>query len=345
MIKIALIEVGHFHDECLYSQVQYLNTSDFELTLFCNVKLKPRIDNFQDVKEIVYLDFSTKLNKYKSMFQIWRRITKYNFSKIILNSAESNVYKLLKFPFPQNIEITGIIHNAQNLKNKGKQIAISKRIHKYFALNDFVKNNILNEKLTSNKVEAFYPIFFEALESKLNKPLTEVWITVPGAMDFNKRDYEALVPLKIPKHIKIIFLGSCNSSEAKRFLKEMKNAPIHSNLVFFDSFIDNELFFDYIKNSDYILPLIHPKNDSFKNFLKYKISGSYNLAFGFKIPLLMEQSFSGIPDFEENAIFYDSTKFEILFEKIKTCTKKMYCNSKWDFEYQRQKYTKFILNE
>lgn len=345
MIKIAIIEAGDFHDECLYSHIQYLKSNDIEITLFCNARLKPRIDDYQDIKEIIYLDMSNKVRKYKSWFKTWKHITKNGFSKIILNSAESNIYKLLKFPFPKRIEITGVIHNAQNLKNKGKQKAISRRIHKYLALNDFATNNILLERLTDNKVETFYPIFFPDYENEIRKPEDEIWITVPGAMDYNKRDYDAFNSSRIPEGTKIIFLGSCSSPQAKMFQKQVENGKQRSSFVFFESYINNQLFFDYIKNSDYILPLIHPKNESFQNFLKYKISGSFNLAFGYKKPLLMEQSFASIQDFQENAIFYNLDEFENLFQKLKTYPKEIYHNPKWDFKYQKQKYSNFILNE
>lgn len=345
MIKIAIIEAGDFHDECLYSHIQYLKSEEIEITLFCNSKLKPRIDGYSDVKEIVYLDMSSKLKKYISWFKTWKHITKNNFSKIILNSAESNIYKLLKFPFPKSIEITGVIHNAQNLNKKSKQKTISRRLDKKLALNDFVTQTIISEQLTNTKVASFYPIFFPEFENKLIKPKNEIWITVPGAIDFNKRDYDAFKSCKIPQGTKIIFLGSCNSEQARIFFDELKNNHDQSRFVFFESYIDNNLFFDYIKNSDYILPLIHPKNESFKNFLKYKISGSYNLAFGYKKPLLMEKSFSGIQDFQENAIFYNGDKIEDIFQKINNTTKKMYQNPKWDFEYQKNQYVNFIINE
>ena len=36
MIKIALIEVGAMHDECLYSQIQFLKHKNHKVTLFCH---------------------------------------------------------------------------------------------------------------------------------------------------------------------------------------------------------------------------------------------------------------------------------------------------------------------
>ena len=344
MIKIAIIEAGDFHDECLHSQIQFLKRDDIEVTLFCNSKLKERINDLPDVKEIVYLDLSGKIKKYKSWYQTWRHIVKNRFSKVIFNSAESNIYKLIRFPFPKSIELIGVIHNAHNLQNKPKQKFISKRLHKYLTLNDFVTENIQKEKLTHLKVNSFYPIFFPSFESSLIKPSEKIWITVPGVIDLNKRDYRSFKDLKIPKEVKIIFLGRASTSEGKQFIEDARSYPSADQFVFFNSFIPNALFYDYIKQSDYILPLIHPGNDFFERFLKYKITGTYNLAFGYKKTLLVERSFSEIEDFKENAIFYDHNNMQEIFQKIKNPKKNTYQHPKWDFDIQKENYLNFILH-
>lgn len=344
MTKIALIELGDFHDECLFSQIQFLQQKDIEVTLFCNVKLKSRVNSFSGLKEICYLDLSSKFKKYKSRWNLWKTIVFEGYSKVIFNTAESTIYKLIRLPFPKRIELIGTVHNAQNLKGKSKQKAITKKIHKYVTLNDFTAKNIISEKLTRKKVGAYYPIFFPNFKETLKKPENEIWITVPGVISFDKRDYSIFKNLKLEKNIKIIFLGRANTPDAIEFTSEAETYPSFKSMVFFNEFIPNDLFHDYIKNSDYILPLIHPNNPFFNHFLKYKISGSYNLAFAYKKTLLMEQSFSEIEDFKETAFFYDYTNFERIFDVLYSLEKKVYKNPKWSFEYQKQNYLDFIFS-
>ncbi len=341
--KIALIEVGAFHDECLHSQIQYLKGDEREITLFCNSLLKPRINDLPDVVDIVYLDLGSKFRKHMSWYKTWRRISKRNFNKVIFNSAESNIYKLISYPYPRNVELIGTLHNAHNLIDKTKQKRITKKLDTYLVLNDLVKETIIKEELTNVKVGAYYPIVFPQYKQELIKPKDQLWITIPGVIAFDKRDYGIFENWKLPNHVKIIFLGRANEPEAKEFLAQAKSFPSYENFIFFDSFISNDLFHDYIRNSDYIMPLIHPENEFFERFLKYKITGSYNLAFGYKIPLLMDRSFSHISDFQENAIFYDYRSIQNIFEKIENHEKIFYQDPKWRFEFQKKNYLDLIF--
>ena len=237
---------------------------------------------------------------------------------------------------PYNI----IILNVQSTKQK----YISKKLKKYFVLNDFIKENIETEKLTSNKIASYYPIFYPEFSSKLQKPEGEIWVTIPGVITFDKRDYEVFKLWEIPKNVKLIFLGRANNDDALQFIEEAKNYPSFSQMMFFNAFIPNEVFYDYVKQSDFILPLIHPTNAFFEYFLKYKITGSYNLAFGYKIPMLIEQSFSEIEDFKENAIFYDYKDTLALQKALNTEQIEIYKNPKWDFNFQKKKYLEFIFS-
>ncbi len=343
--KIALIELGSFHDECLYSQALFLGKKEIEVTLFCNKKLKQRLKHCESIIEIVYLDLDSKLKKYKAILKIWNSIRNQGFQKVVFNTAESNIYKLIRLPFPKSVELIGILHNAYKLKNRKKQRTIDKRIHKYFTLNDFVSSTLKDENLTTNKISSIYTIFYPEFKKRIRKPKNEIWITIPGVIALDKRDYYSLIDIHLPKNVKLILLGRSDNSKGDEFLNRLNTFDSYDNIIIFDSFIDNDLFFDYIKNSDFILPLIHPNNESFPQFLKYKISGSYNLAFGFKIPLLMESSFSYIEDFKNNAIFYKHQELNNLLNSLVLTQKEMYNDEKWDFEYQQRNYLNFIFNQ
>ena len=114
MIKIALIEVGAMHDECLYSQIQFLKHKNHKVTLFCHADLEPRIKDFPDLSKIIYLDLSSKIKKYYAWYKIRKYLKDKNFSKVIFNSAERNILKLIYF-LPTKIECIGTIHNADKL--------------------------------------------------------------------------------------------------------------------------------------------------------------------------------------------------------------------------------------
>ena len=340
MITFALIEINAFHDECLYSQVQYLKGPNHHITLICNAALKSRTKSYDGVDRFVYIDLSTKWKKYLAWYKIWRLING-QMSRVIFNTGEIYIYKLLLFPF-KDVELIGVLHNAQKLKRK-KQISISNKLDKYLVLGDFIKNSIENENLTTTPIGVFYPAIFPEVHLQFQKPKDEIWISIPGAVELDKRDYESLFNLKLEKHVKLILLGAPKTEKAIEFIERIHKSNLANNCITFDSFISNEIFHTYIKQSDFILPLIHPNNAQFSAFLKYKITGSYNLAIAYRIPLLLEQAFINHKEYQECAYYYDSRSINTLFN-IMQSTKKLYASKHWDFEHQQNKYLNFVLS-
>lgn len=343
MAKIALIEINNFHDECLYSHILFLKSDGNHVTLICNQKLKSRVENFP-ADEFVFLNLDSKIRKYISWFLVRRTILKQKISKVILNTAEKNIYKLLLLPFPRSVEFIGVVHNIQKIKNSRKQNLIISKLDKILTLGKFIFRNLQEEKLTHKKANYYYPIFFEEHPQIIQKPANEIWITIPGIIDFRKRDNQRIHGCHIPKNVKIIMLGRPVGEEACEFLKQLKNHPTAAQFITFDNFISPDLFHSYIRESDYILPLIHQNTESFSDYLRYKISGSYNLAFAYKIPLLLDESLKEIEDFAGNAIFYRPDELCGLFKELKPEKDIFYKNPELTFEHQKENYLNFIFD-
>lgn len=344
MANVALIEINNFHDECLYSRILFLKSANHHITLICNEKLKSRVSNFP-VDEFVYLNQDSKIKKYQNWFLIRKIIVKQKITKVILNTAEKNIYKLLMLPFPAYAEFIGVVHNVQKIKNSGKQRLIVSKLDKVLTLGKFIFRNLKEEGLIQKRANYYYPIFFEEFPQMIQKPEGDIWITVPGIIDFKKRDNQRVHDCHIPKNVKIIMLGRPVDEEAVAFLNQLKSHPTAAQFITFDEFVSPGLFHSYIKESDYILPLIHENTESFSDYLRYKISGSYNLAFAYKIPLLLDESMSGIEDFEGNAIFYRPENLCGFFKELKTNPTCFFNNPELSFEYQKQNYLNFIFDE
>lgn len=99
------------------------------------------------------------------------------------------------------------------------------------------------------------------------------------------------------------------------------------------------------------MPLIHPVIPRFENYMKYQISGNFNLSFGYKIPLFLHTSFANFDEFKKASFFYNEDNFaEILntiLKDISLITKKseeIKSEKKYDFEYQRINYIRTIEN-
>ena len=273
-----------------------------------------------------------------------------NFEKVIFNTASSNkeVIALTRF-LPKKIKCYGIIHNLRKLNQSASQRTISKRITDYYVLNDFLIDSatLKNKKI---KLHSFYPIFFpEYTTPETIKKISEFWVCIPGELNYKRRDYtiilEALSKLEEMNNLKIILLGKMDleKTDTKSFLSQVKEMGLENYFMTFDCFIDNSVFHEYIKKSDYIMA---PVSLGEQNYLEYKITGAYNLAFAYKKPLICPEELSIIPDLNATSHFYKNAGvLSQLLKNINSGTlsrKKIYDDSKWNFETQQEKYLKLL---
>ena len=75
------------------------------------------------------------------------------------------------------------------------------------------------------------------------------------------------------------------------------------------------------------------------------------MAFAYKIPLLCEKSFSAYEDFNDTSFFYEVDNLigkinELASDKNQFTKQKssMYKLPKWNYDFQREKYIKFLEN-
>ncbi len=347
-MKFALIEIGGSHDECLYSQLLFLKGEVNETHLICSVNLQKQVSNFKHFNAKYFFDFqSSKRKRLKSIFKLWLQIRKEKYDIVIFNTAQGSVLRsLMLLPYAKHTNFVGVMHNANKLSKSNSQKLISKRIKKYFVLNDYVTT--IQKKLPQLKIASFYPIFFPKFKSiSINKPKDEIWICIPGQLQQKRRDYrgliDSLIADSIPNNLKFLLLGRCTKENECAEIKERIEAKgLDKHFVFWNKFIPNDAFYSYIQISDFIMPLVSA--DKEPAYLTHKISGSFNLAFAYKKPLLMEASFKHIEDFQENALFYEYATMNEMLKDLNSniLSKSRYYNPKWELDYQQQKYLEFI---
>lgn len=353
--KIVLIELTSYHEECLYSQIRFLKDANYDVHLIINPKFKENIVLYGiDTNNTKFLDprgASTFLKRIFNWFKTYSYILRNNFDTIIFNTASSNKETIaLVSLLPKRIKCHGSIHNLKKLNDSFSQKIISKRIKDYFVLNDFLVDSMEpNEK--EIKLHPYYPIYFPVYPaSKVLNNKTDIWICIPGEVNYKRRNYdvvlEAFSQLKMNSpNLKIIILGKMNSKnpDVATFTNRVKELNLTPYMVTFENFIENELFHNYIQASDYIMA---PVSNTEQNYLKYKITGAYNLAFAYKKPLITPKEMSVMPDLNENSYFYeDSESLLELFKSIANNsleTKNLYTHEKWNYPYQLKQYLRLI---
>ncbi len=354
--KAALIEIGTAHDECLYSQLCFLKDSGYEVDLICSSVLKEKVTLIASGFTTTFFGFGKNIiGDFKNLLNLRRYLLQNKFSKVILNSADGiKIRNLLLFPFPKEIEFTGILHDSEKIIKSGNQRFINKKVKKYFVLSDYVLDHVNSLKLEKQKFESIYTIFQPEYDSiKISKPTDEFWVCIPGRAEQKRRDYNQLLKnlsqTRLNEKIKIILLGSSDEKFKLQLKETINKLTLMKQFILFEDFLDNNTFYSYLKLSDVVLPLIHPSAVWFNKYFRTQISGSYNMAFTYKIPLLCEKSFSIYEDFKDTGFFYE---VDNLIEKINELASdrdrfmkmksSMYKLTKWNYDLQRERYINFL---
>lgn len=345
-MKIAIVELSISHEECIYSQLSFLQNNQFKVSLIVHPVIRNQIsyDNLVSNIDVINFDKFKKINSLKEQIKIVKKLS--TFDKIIFNTASSskqlrNISLLLLF---FKVECIGILHNTKKLKNSFTQKIISCKIKKYFVLSDYLKQNAEVNK-SKISVESFYPIYFPKIhEKKIKKNKNEIWFCIPGRVEFSRRNYLFLVDQlekkEISKNIKFLILGNINTKEGLSFKRKIDDLDLTDYFVFFERFIENATYYSFIKASDYILPLLKQEDYS---YLKYKISGTFNLAYGFKKKIFFNEFYKSIPDLNSNGISYNKENFSQKLNSIDLLKiDELYSDKKWHHTYQLNKFIKFI---
>ncbi|MDR2065456.1 MAG: hypothetical protein LBP85_07105 [Prevotellaceae bacterium] len=303
--KIVLVEFFTYHSECLYSQLLFLKDSGYKITLVCHVKLQAIVENFNLNIKCLFFDF----DKISALFKFRNYLIKNKVTIVILNTAQgSKALKFFLLPFPRFISFYGIIHDTEKiLKSKGQKI-ICQKLKSYYSLAEYIYRPEIKH-LTSQYFEtAFYPPYPLL---KIDKKTDEIWVTIPGAIEYCRRDYEFLLTLArhpaLSKTVKFVLLGNYRKrEEGKIFIAKIINLKLENRFIYFDSFIDDGLFHSYIVASDFLFPLIHPNTPDAQSYLKYKISGMFPFSQAYSKTMLCHTLFADIKNFNYPILFYNS---------------------------------------
>lgn len=354
-MKVITIIEAFSHAECIYSQVLFIKKAGYTVHFIGNIDLKERIKSFGFDS---YLFFEEKeFKQLKTAYKIKNAIVRQNSKYVIFNTAQGNFVRLLSLlPFPKDIRFVGLMHNTKKLHSSFSQKIINRRIKKYFVLNQYITAS-QKKKLDNIQLQEFYPIYFPEFKVvNLPKQKNEIWITIPGAVEVHRKDYLGFLDIIKDKscladNIKFIFLGRCKMTEGKgkEVMEYVKKYNLEDKIQLFTNFINDDLFHSYLLNSDFIMPLIHPLQNNYTDFLESKISGSFNLGFAYKKPFLCYEDYREYEDFKFNALFYNSSNLLSLLKDISrnnfSYPREMYSNSKWNFNAQQSNYLGFLNNE
>lgn len=337
-MNVLIVELGGSHMENVYTIVHLLYLKNQTIYLACNEKLSGLIKEKDKIEEIFLVpDDLTAFKTQIATFKKIRRIVRdRKVDLIIFGTSEIKPVRNL-LPFLNGVKCIGIVHDSQKLENSGTFKHIYPFwIKGYLVFGDYIRNNLV--KFPQNKLFPFYPAYFpkpdESLSEKKGK---EKWVVVPGIVASERKDYKLLLEKlsegPFPKNLKLIFLGKFPKEEIFLWSLLHKINANAQNIIVFDDFVNYDIFHNYISSADFLLPLLKISGDSFYN--KSRISGAFNLAYGYQLPIILPSSYAENTDLTRYAIYYET--IENLIEILKLVSNNVDLESDIKTRYQSGK--------
>lgn len=351
MNRVALVEFGGSHDECMHTQIHALKNKGCEVFVVTTREMLERNPFWQEwADEVKVIAFTRKKRAdFALIMSLNRYFTENSISKVVLNTAQGGHVRNLCLLAPRKVEFFGIIHTIRKFQGSFTQKLIHKKIKKYFLLSDDLLAKVQVPK--GLMVQSFYPVYYPQFGEEVPKGEQETWIMIAGGVEERRKDLKGFVTMLKnleEKQVKFIFLGKskAESEEFERFRKELEQIGKIGRVQFFFEFVSAGLFDAYLRKSDFLLPLVHPDTKSAEQYITNQISGMFNLAYSYKIPLLIHENYSGLPDFGPSAFFYNPGNFgEALREAIsgrKSKVREIDAVEKWKLPYQEAAYCDFL---
>ena len=171
-----------------------------------------------------------------------------------------------------------------------------------------------------NRVHHFYPVDF--LNAPINfEPQDHTHITLMGSVEKRRKDLVGFVSMiqQCDTSVRFSFIGKADSSDPE--VVEFKAKLAHINCLhrveFYDNYVNTETMRQILRKTSAILPLIHPDTSSAKEYFRHQIPGAMIVALGYKIPLLLHDSFRNIDELISASCYYTLSEFASSLEEIK----------------------------
>ena len=322
--SVLLIEFNSCHHECLPGYAKYFLDLGYHIDVllpkghedcFDLLESKNKLDiyTFEDHREIYdnKLILQSLMDKYDNIFL--NSIESYNSNKI------SNDLDL--FNNPRTI---GVAHNTKTAKSiKLRKLLNSKKV---VTLGKFDIGTYIN------------PHYFGEIENHV-KNIKTTFIVVGNIQSFRKNHDSLIYAIKELKKrnlkFKVVVGGRYGKLEIPEEIKKY---------IDFKGQLSYKEMYKELKNSDYFLPLLDPRNNKHLKYKQSQVTGSAQLCYGFSKPTLIAEEFSEFYGFDsKNSIIYKNDLASAM-EKAINCNNKNYQIMRTNLEYLSKNIFKESLN-
>lgn len=315
--KIAIVEVGGSHDECILTQLSALKKGGKEVVLICTEDVAKRNMHFADYIVSTVLIETKGKSKGAQAKAIWRSIKSANVAKVVFNTAQGGVIRnvCLKALFSK-VEFIGIIHTTRKFEGSFTQKIINRKIKKYLLLSQFLHDKILAPK--GIKTDYFYPIAYPQQNNFSDD--THVIVAILGGVEQRRKDLDGFIQMVQQisvKDVEFVFLGKSDPQldDVKKFRVKLKDGGLTDKVKLYDHFVSQKDFDALLSKASFILPLVHPNTPSADQYFKNQISGATNVAFGYNIPLLIHEGYHHVHEMNAGSFYYNLENFDAILKQ------------------------------
>lgn len=302
--NVLILEAGGSHIECVHTMLHLLHLRQKKIYLTCNEKLVDSVVERDKLAGLFPLpDKISGVQKLRVFVLIRRYIHKHSIGTIIFNTTEITTVRDLLLFLPK-MNYVGVVHNAAKLEKSSTLTRLMGwRVKKIFLLSNYLLQQ--TKPYPIFKVSVFLPIYFPApAPIEVEKKEGEFWIVVPGWANSSRRDYAGLIAALTHyghgSSLRFILLGKYDLDDI--ITEEMKNSDWwQKHFVVFSDFVGYDIFHAYMKKADLVLPLLK-KEDAF--YAQNRISGAFNLGLGYRLPLLLPETYRPNTDLQPYSMYY-----------------------------------------
>ncbi len=351
MTKVALIEFGNSHDEILYPQYLFLDKSlDFEPVLFVSEDLRSRLFSYPESKVFF---IPSKMN-WRNARQLHKKLEQLGIRKAVINTASGKKVRNFLWAKPfSSIRFFGVLHHLRKLENSSTQKLINIHLKGLFFLAEYLTDKA-RQIQPKREIGAFCAGFLPSslADKSIQKPKGEYWIVIPGQVEYKRRDYLSLVnSLKGydgSLALRFVLLGKSHHhfGDGPHLQKLLKELNLEGFFISWKDFVPNQEFYSYLSQADFVLPLIHHDHPGGQLYQK-QISGAWNMAAAFHIPLLIEEGGPASDELADASISYLPGTLKTLWKELPSLKKgrEFYQSSQWNLEQQADAYCDFLRSK
>lgn len=304
-MRVALVEFNTWHGECLTPQLAYMKAGGIDATLICPHKTAQAVDT-ETMAGVCHIECREEKGA-RNVWEARRAIASSGFDLVVLNTAQgSEALKLSLLPFAKSLRFAGVIHDLRKLTTSTGQQLICRRMSGYLVAARYLTDCFPLRR----PVEYFSPLPARRERACAGpaKAAGETWVVVPGNVEKKRRDYACLPRLAralAGSGVRIVVLGNIGKGDGPWLRGLVRSAGLDSMFVFFDQFIPEDVYDSYMRQCDYLLPLIDSDVPRAEDYTRFKTSGTFNLAKAYGKTMLCDNALrqldgSGLP-----CLFYD----------------------------------------